>query len=252
MSSDFLLHGKKKIPGLCGAKPPHLLRPEDREIGLRFDNILVDTGYGQEELQELLEIGDPVSYHSQTQYLLGGHFAGRSSSTKAIILSLLYLLKKISTLSFKEDLEIVFVRGRAENYSGIYAALGRLDANDGGLGERIIFVDRVAAKAKDSILPRKGPCLIKSPSHSKAWMGQLEAWAKESKLPHQILVKPASYPLLSKIPQSYKNSRRAVEVCIPIRHLGGAFEIANIKDIEACGDLLLGFLKKEQEVILCS
>lgn len=239
LASQLLIHGKEIIPGICGAKPPHLLKAEDREKPINIENLLVDTGYSYEELNKIVSIGDPVSYTCDVHEMLGGNSAGRSLSTKSVILSLIHLIKKLPDIVVDYDINIVFALGRLNNFSGVYSALDEIEV------DKVLFVESLAVNNGDSVKVGGGPCILKGPIFPKKVVDGLEEAAVRGNIKCQIVVKPSEYNSLSKIPQTYKNSMTACSILIPVRNFGGPYEIINIRDLENTGDLLSYYLQNK-------
>ncbi|MBS4536259.1 M42 family metallopeptidase [Clostridium sp. D2Q-14] len=57
--------GKNKIPGVIGAKPIHLQKPDERKKALDLKQLYIDIGtYSKEETEKLIKIGDYITFDS--------------------------------------------------------------------------------------------------------------------------------------------------------------------------------------------
>jgi endoglucanase len=57
--------GKAQVPGVIGAKPIHLQKPEERETVLELDRIFIDIGAtSKEDAEKHVEIGDYIAFDS--------------------------------------------------------------------------------------------------------------------------------------------------------------------------------------------
>lgn len=55
--------GESKIPGVIGAKPIHIQKPEDRSKVVDSDEMFIDIGAtSREEAEKLVRLGDPVAF----------------------------------------------------------------------------------------------------------------------------------------------------------------------------------------------
>jgi len=62
--------GKERVPGVIGAKPVHLQKPEERETVLDLDKIYVDIGAAsKEDAEKYVEIGDYIAFDSEFRRL---------------------------------------------------------------------------------------------------------------------------------------------------------------------------------------
>ena len=62
--------GKNKIPGVIGAKPIHLQKPEERETVPELERIYIDIGAtSKEDAEKYVEIGDYIAFDSEYREL---------------------------------------------------------------------------------------------------------------------------------------------------------------------------------------
>lgn len=82
-ASDVVVYGKKTINAVVSSTPPHLSDPKDREKLKSVDELLIDTGYSKEELEEFVSIGTPVGFYPKYTELLNSQLAGKGFDDKA-------------------------------------------------------------------------------------------------------------------------------------------------------------------------
>ena len=82
-ASDVVVYGKKTINAVVASTPPHLSDPKDREKLKSVDELLIDTGYSKEELEEFVSIGTPVGFYPKYTELLNSQLAGKGFDDKA-------------------------------------------------------------------------------------------------------------------------------------------------------------------------
>ncbi len=68
---------KGKIIGVIGVKPPHLLKPEERDKVIKIDKMFIDIGAtSKEEVEEMgVRIGDPIIPYSEFTVTMNGKVA---------------------------------------------------------------------------------------------------------------------------------------------------------------------------------
>lgn len=64
-SSEVIVHGKKDLCGVIGAKPPHLQAKDESKKSIKIEDMAIDIGMTKQEAQELVSVGDSVTL-SQT------------------------------------------------------------------------------------------------------------------------------------------------------------------------------------------
>ena len=64
--SKTVLIGKEKTPGVIGAKPIHLQKPEERETVMPLESICIDIGAtSKEDAEKYVQVGDYIAFDSQ-------------------------------------------------------------------------------------------------------------------------------------------------------------------------------------------
>lgn len=82
-ASDVLIYGKETLHGIVASTPPHLSSPDDRGKLKKITELLIDTGYSKEKLEEIVSIGTPVGFFPKYQTLLNGRITGKGFDDKA-------------------------------------------------------------------------------------------------------------------------------------------------------------------------
>lgn len=81
-AADVVLYGKEALRGVIVSTPPHLRKADEDRLP-DCEELLVDTGYSKEELEQLLPIGSPVGFAPVYRELLNRRLAGKSFDNKA-------------------------------------------------------------------------------------------------------------------------------------------------------------------------
>ena len=89
-ASDVIIYGKKTIRGVISSTPPHLRKKSDSDKLTELHDILIDTGYEKEALEELVDIGTPVGFAPIYSELLGNTLVGKSFDNKACAACAIY------------------------------------------------------------------------------------------------------------------------------------------------------------------
>ena len=82
-AADVVIYGKKTLNAVVASTPPHLSDSKDREKLKSVDELLIDTGYSKEELEEIVSIGTPVGFRPKYTELLSSQMAGKGFDDKA-------------------------------------------------------------------------------------------------------------------------------------------------------------------------
>ncbi|MFC2029268.1 M42 family peptidase, partial [Chloroflexota bacterium] len=58
---EVLVHGRRGLPGIIGARPPHVLSPSERDKPIPSDELLIDVGLEAARLREMVRVGDLIT-----------------------------------------------------------------------------------------------------------------------------------------------------------------------------------------------
>lgn len=99
--SKPVLVGKDKLPGVIGAKPIHLQKPDERTRALNIDELYIDIGArSKEEAERYVSIGDYVIFDSEYVEFGQGLVKAKALDNRVGCSLLIKLIKEIKDLSF--------------------------------------------------------------------------------------------------------------------------------------------------------
>ncbi len=80
LAQRVILYGKKKVYGVIGCKPPHLMKDEERKKGIEIKDMFVDIGASsRDEVLELgINVGTPVALDREVVELANGRITGKA------------------------------------------------------------------------------------------------------------------------------------------------------------------------------
>lgn len=82
--------------GVIGAKPPHLVKEEDRKLALKYEDMFIDIGCGsREEALKKVEIGDAVIFEPNSGLLNGKLYYGKAIDDRIGCYALLKVMEKL-------------------------------------------------------------------------------------------------------------------------------------------------------------
>ena len=98
MAQEMEVHGRRVIPGVVGTKPPHVTSPEERRKLVPVEDLFIDTGLPEDEVRELVQIGDPVLFRYQFRILQNGRISSRYLDNRASQAALAVALQELQGL----------------------------------------------------------------------------------------------------------------------------------------------------------
>ena len=93
-SLEVIVHGKKDIKGVIGAKPPHLQDTDDENKSIKITDMSIDTGLDAEEVKENVIIGTPVTLSQSVGMLLNNNLSLKTLDDRAGVAAILEIFKK--------------------------------------------------------------------------------------------------------------------------------------------------------------
>lgn len=239
-AQHVILHGKQDIPGVVCAMPPHLLSG-DAEVA-EITDILIDTGYSKEALEEILSLGDAVSFDAPFQTLLGDHICSRALDDRCGMASILYALSLLDGAELPYSVSVLFSAQEELGERGAKIAAYTIHP------DIAIAVDVSFALAHGDDPTKcgsfgKGPMIGISPSLSREVSQALQNAAQENDIPWQPEIMAGTTGTNA---DQFSVTRDGVKTCtvsIPLRYMHTPAEVISLQDVKATGELLAAYLR---------
>lgn len=237
------------IPGVIGAKAAHYLTAAEKTQGVDAASLSIDTGYGAQEVRDMVSIGDPVVLDRVPRELGGDLFTSKAIDDRAGVYILLEVIKNMPK-SHRND--IYFVFSVQEEYGLIGAEAATADIKP----EVALAVDTTGALDTPGMRPQdyvvslgKGIGITLADSTTiadRALSKHLIKICKEKNIAYQLRV-AARGSNDAKVMQRAGGAARAAALSVPVRYIHSNVETASKKDIDAAYNLVLNFLSGDFE-----
>ena len=96
---EVIIHGKKDLKGVIGAKPPHIMSEGEGKNAVKIENMAIDTGLPFEEVKNQISVGDSISFSTEATELLDSQITGKSLDDRASIAVLIDVMQNIKALA---------------------------------------------------------------------------------------------------------------------------------------------------------
>ena len=233
--------GNREVLGIVSNIPPHLSKGESDY--LKKEDLVIDTGFSEEELKRFVPLGSLVVFAENAQELLNSRMVSKAIDNRAGVMALLRCAKMFSEKEFKNvRLSILLSTGEEINALGAKTAAFSLEPNFA------IAVDVSFAKQPKIDETNKGelgggPMIGVSPCLCKDMYKKLTEIAKEEKIPYQFEVMAQKTGTNADHILSSKCGVKTGLVSIPIRYMHTMSEVVDVEDIEYTARLIVSFME---------
>lgn len=241
VGQEVIVFGKEKIPGILGAKAPHITSSEERSKPYPSEDLYIDLALPEDDVKRIVSVGDLVMISRKAVKLHGKRIAGKAMDDRAGVAVLLSCLQELSRLEHTADLyavatvqEEVGIRGATTATYGIVPDIGiAVDVTHGempGVDEH-----------RTSCLG-KGPAIAVGPNIHPRVGQELIRIAKEYNIPHQLEAAPGPTGTDARAIQVSRDGIATGLVSVPLRYMHTSVELLDLEDIKMAGRLLAYFV----------
>jgi len=244
-----ILHGKNgPVTGVLGAKPPHMLKEEERKKEIKIEDLFVDVGAAsEEEVKSLgIEIGTPITIDREFADLAGSRVTGKALDNRVGVAMLIRALQRMES---PHTVYAVFTVQEEVGLKGAKVSAYSLNPDCAIATDVTIPGDHPGIEKKDasvemgrgpvvSIVNASGRGLISDP-RMVAWLRET---AERKKIPCQVEVGTGGNTDATII-HLERGGIPSVPLSIAARYIHSPVEVVDMGDIEAAIQLLVEALK---------
>ena len=235
------------ILGVLGRKAIHLLETDERNKVPNTNDLWIDIGVtSKKEAQELVQIGDCVTYAQDLQRLQGDRATARSFDNKMgcfVVAEALRLLTgkalQCGVYGVATVQEEIGLRGARTASYGINPLVGL--AVD--VGHAMDFPGADKKKVGDLKLGA-GPVIKRGANINPKVFSLLVQTAKEESIPYQVEAAPAGTGTDGNAMQLNRAGMATGVISVPLRYMHTPCEVMSLDDIENTAKLMAGFCER--------
>ena len=239
---------KGEIPGVIGKKAIHLIEPKDREKVINLKKQFIDIGCStREEVEALIQIGDPVTFAVGVQTLQNDRATSRAFDDKMgsfIVTEVMKLVKEggyiaadlfaVSTVQ-----EEIGLRGAATSSYGVNPDVGIVvevtHATD--------YPD-VEQSAIGRVELGKGPVIARGANINPILFKLMIDTAVAEEIPIQIIGVPRATGTDANVMQLSRGGVATALLGIPLRYMHTPVETLSLSDLDQAIKLLVAVVKR--------
>ncbi|WP_036943728.1 M42 family metallopeptidase [Pseudobacteroides cellulosolvens] len=241
LAHEVVIHGKKDIEGVIGAKPPHLLKPEETKKAVSLEDLSVDTGFSKDELKDNVSIGDTVTIKVPFLELEGKKVSSKSMDNRSGVAAVIGIMNELSDIKLNNDIFFVATTQEEVGLRGAQVSSYAIDPN------AAVVIDACHGEMpdcpKESVFPLgKGPAIGVGPNLHRTLTKKLFDIAKDNDISHQTDIEPDNTGTEAWAIQVSRSGIPTVLVSIPVRYMHTGTETLDITDVENTVRLVKEFL----------
>lgn len=233
-----LIHGRKILKGVIGAKPPHLLTDQERKKTVPIDKLFIDVGLSYEDLNNIVSVGDIISFE-QNPLLLSNrkYISGKALDNRAGVAALIFCAAELADR--KHEANIFFIASLQEEVGLRGATTAAFGLNpDLAVAVDVTHGDGPGLENNFSYKLGAGPALATGPNFDVDLFSKLKNAAADNYLPCQIEPIPGRSGTDAWAFQVTREGIPTGLLSIPLRYMHSTVELINIDDLAVCGKIL--------------
>jgi len=246
LAQEVIIHGREKVYGVIGIKPPHLTPPSEQKKTVELHNMVIDTGYSKEKLEKLIKPGDIITYKQELIELKNGKVACKAFDDIAGIAAMYCAMKNLE--HYNHDADIYFVASAQEEVGcrGGKTATYTIKP-DIGIAIDVTFGRTAGLGEHESYELGKGPALTIGPTVTRKLFEELKSIAVKNKIPYQVDVAPSRTGTDADSIHITEGGVYTGVINIPLKYMHSTVETLAISDVEMTGKLLSDYIISLQD-----
>lgn len=243
-AQQVIIHGKKDIKGVISSVPPHLSGGEGKVP--EIEDISIDTGYSKAELEQIISLGDSITFDVKCRCLAGNRITGGALDDRCGTAAILYALELLKDRETAYNVTVIFSTQEELGERGAKIGAYTL-APDIAIAVDVSFAYAQGEDEKKCGYFGKGAMIGISPCLSKEISDGLISAAVSAGLPYQLEVMNG---MTSTNADQYSVAREGAKACtlsIPLQNMHTPVEVIDVNDVRNTAEILAEFIGRAVE-----
>lgn len=228
--------------GVVACLPPHVLQDGEADRSVPLDELYIDTGLSQEEVERLIPAGTPCVFRDSCFPLGEKQMCGKSMDDRACFVTLLRAAQLLQDKTLDVDLYIMGSTREEVSHGG--AAVGTWHIAP----DCCIAVDVTHGKTPDSPKYRAsdmggGPAIGVGPNMTRWMTRRMIAKADEREIPWQYDVMAGATGTNGWDMQIAREGIATHVLSLPLKYMHSPVETLDLDDVEAVAALIAAFIE---------
>ncbi len=235
------VHGRQDLPGIIVQPPAHLLPASARKGPVPLKYLLVDTGLKPQRVNQLVRIGDLISFSQEPIQLQSDTLAGRSLDNRASVAALTLCLHELQSRTHAWDVWAVATTQEEEGFGGARTSAFQLRP-DLAIAVDVTWGKSPGTPEHKTFPLGKGPTLGWGPNIHPGLHRSFKQLAEQLEIPFAVEVMPHHSGTDAFALQVATEGIPTMVVTIPLRYMHTPVEVVALKDIQRAAHLVSEFI----------
>jgi putative aminopeptidase FrvX len=241
LGQEVLVHGQRPLPGIVGSRPPHVLPADERDKVIPMDELWIDVGLPEAEVNDLVQVGDLVTVTRTVVELKNNLVSGKAFDDRAAVVCLAECLRHLAAMKHGWDVYAVATVQEETGLKGAMTAAFGISP-DIGIAIDVGHGDMPGVPEADTLKLGKGPGIAFGPNIHPKLYEKLVAVAKANEIPYQVDPVPGATGTDAWAIQVTREGVPTALLDIPLRYMHTSVETLSTTDLERIGRLLALFI----------
>lgn len=240
---------KGRLNGVIGKRPIHLIEPKERDTVTKLDAQYIDIGAAdKKEAQEMVRVGDPVTFAVSLERLSGDRVTSRGLDDKAGSFVVAEVLRYVAALPNQLPIDLYGVSSVQEEVGLRGGTTSSYSVNpDIGICVEVDFATDqpdVDKKHNGEVGLGKGPILPRGPNINTGLFDLLSETATQENIPVQYTGIARATGTDANVMQISRGGVATALVKIPLRYMHTPVETLSLSDLEGAVSLIVAALAR--------
>jgi endoglucanase len=236
MGQEVIVHGRHNLAGIIGSIPPHF--QTEKVDTVDHQTMVIDVGLSPEELADMVQVGDLISFVRPATKMLNGLISGKAMDNRSSIAAVIACLGELGQI--RHDWDVYAVATTDEEKGSYVGATTQaykirpdlalvLDVTFGDVEEIDVKLDH-------------GPVIGLGPSNHSVIRNRLVEICRRLELKYQTEMMPSGAGTDAYAIEVSRSGVPTVLISIPSRYMHSPVEMVSLRDVERTGRLLAYFI----------
>lgn len=248
-AQTVIVHGRRDLPGVLASLPARMLPSERSSKPYGFDDLVVDPGLPMETVQELVDVGDFISFRQPLRKLMGNVATGKAIDNRASVAAVTRCLQQLDGRDHDWDVVAAATAQEETRLLGAYTGAFSQEP-DAAIAIDVSFAK--GAGLSESGYPdlNSGPQLEIGPNIHPGIYRALQDAAKAIEMEVSVATHSRASGTDAFGLQIARAGVPTGLVGIPLRYMHTMVETVSTKDIDRTGRLLAEFITRLDSAFL--